>query len=216
MRNLYIKSSFVLLALFMISCYTRTIDDLSEFTVQIPVYFYDNAQQRKVPSISPDFTNLYEYDEYKKNKDRIDRAIIYQFSYWIDTLIHPETKKPFNPKTDEMIFDKITYKLVFIKPINPDNYESQNPDDFMINTDYEPFIIKEFKNAKVTEFYKNPKNIVEIDEIESMKISDALKKNPFFFIVSEYSKYQGQALDTAYFPLLYIRTDLVVRLTVKL
>lgn len=202
--------------MFMVSCYTRTIDDLSEFTVQIPVYFYDNAQHRKVPSVSLDFTNLNKYEEYRKNKERIDRAIIYQFSYWIDTLIHPETKKPFNPKTDEMIFDKIIYKLVFIKPIDPKNFESQNPADFMINPDYEPFIIKEFINAKVSDFYKNPKNIVEIDEIESKKISDALKKNPYFFIVSEYSKYQGQNLDTAYFPLLYIRSDLIVRLTVRL
>lgn len=216
MKKINTKASFLLLALFMVSCYTRTIDDLSEFTVQIPIYFYDNAQDRKVPNISLDFTNLYKYDEYKKNKDRIDRAIIYQFSYWIDTLVHPETKKPFNPKTDEMIFNKITYKMVFIKPIDPSNYESQNPADFIVNPDYEPFIIKEFNNAKVTDFYKNPKNIVEISEIEAMKISDALKKNPYFFIVSEYTKYQGQVVDTAYFPLLHIRADLIVRLTVKL
>ena len=216
MKKIIFYSFFLVLAMFLISCYTRTIDDLSEFTVQIPVYFYDNSQNRKVPSISNDFTNLYKYDEFKKNKDRIDRAIIYQFSYWIDTLIHPETKKPFNPSTDEMIFDKISYKLVFIKPILPDNYESQNPDDFTINNDYEPFVIKEFTNAKVSEFYKNPKNIVSIDEIQAKKISDALKKNPYFLIISEYSKYQGQAVDTAYFPLLHIRTDLIIRLTVKL
>jgi len=216
MRKAYFYIAFLVFAIFFVSCYTRTIDDLSEFTVQIPVYFYDNSQNRKVPSTSTDFTNLYKYDEFKKNKDRIDRAIIYQFSYWIDTLIHPETKKPFNPITDEMIFDKISYKLVFLKPINPNNFESQNPYDFTINPDYEPFVIKEFTNAQVTSFYKNPKNIVEIDEIQAKKISDALKKNPYFLIISEYSKYQGQAIDTAYFPLLHIRTDLVIRLTVKI
>lgn len=216
MRRIYFYTAFLLAAIFLTSCYTRTIDDLSEFTVQIPVYFYDNSQKRKVPSISTDFTNLYKYEEFKKNKDRINRAIIYQFSYWIDTLVHPETNKPFNPATDEMVFDKISYKLVFVKPINPNNYESKNPDDFIINSDYEPFVIKEFTSAKVNDFYKNPKNIIKIDEIEAKKISDALKKNPYFFIISEYSKYQGQVVDTAYFPLLNIRTDLVIRLTVRL
>lgn len=215
------KKIRIILGLFVVivllpSCYTKTVDDLSEFTVQIPVYFYDNGQNRKVPSISTDFTNLYKYDEFKKNLNRINRAIIYQFSYWIDTLVHPETKKPFNPQTDQMIFDKITYKLVFLKPINPDNKESQEPSDFIVNPDYEPFVIKEFINARVNDFYKNPQNIIEIDEIESKKISDAIKKNPYFVILSEYSRYQGQKVDTAYFPLLFIRADLIVRLTVKL
>ncbi len=210
------KVAILFVLLFITSCYTDTVDSFSKFTVQIPIYFYDYSNNRKAPSFTKDFTNLYEYAEYKDNKDRIDLAEIYQFTYWIDSLVHPETKLPFNPATDEMIFDYVKYTIIFLKPKSPFLIESQDPNDFEVNPDYPEFVIADKKNVKVTDYYRTPKNIMLVDELEAKKISDILKSNPAFYIVTGYSKYQGQTQDTVYFPLMNVRSDLVIRLTVKL
>lgn len=210
------KIAILFVLLFITSCYTDTVDSFSKFTVQIPIYFYDYATDRQAPSFSKDFTNLYKYAEYKDNIDRIDLAEIYQFTYWIDSLEHPETKLPFNPATDEMIFDYVKYIIIFLKPKSPFLIESQDTNDFEINPDYPEFVIADKKNVKVTDYYRTPKNIMLMDELEAKKISDILKSNPAFYIVTEYSKYQGQSQDPAYFPLMNVRSDLIIRLTVKL
>lgn len=218
--NISYKNNKILLVLivsyFLTSCYSDTIQNFSQFTIQLPVYFYDNSNNRKVPSIGYDFTNMYKYDEFKNNKDRIDRAEVYQFSYWIDSLVFPNTLKPFDPKSDEIIFDRIKYTLVFAKPKNPSLSQSLDPNDFMIDSLYQPFVIGDFQNVKISEYYKSPKHIITIPEKDAIVFSNVLKSQPYFYIVSEYSKYQGQTQDTIYFPYLKIHSDLVIRLTVKL
>ncbi len=210
---------FVLLTFFIVtlpSCYTDTVNSFSSFTIQIPIYFYDKSTNRKVPSLGYDFSNLYKYDEYKKNKERIDRAELFQFAFWVDSLVLPLNNKPFDPKVDEMIFDSIKYTLVLLKPKPGKSEESQNPFDFDLDTTFLPFNIGDFHNVKISEYYKNPKHIINLPEDEAKKLSDALKSRPYFMIVSEYSRYQNQPFDTTYIPYLEIRTDLVIRLTVNL
>lgn len=211
----------ILLILFLIiltlpSCYTDTVNNFTTFTIQIPVYFYDKSTNRKVPSIGYDFSNLYKYDEYKKNKERINRAELFQFAFWVDSLIIPGSNKPFDPKNDEMIFDSIKYTLVLLKPKPGKSEYSQDLFDFDLDSTFLPFNIGDFHNVKISEYYKNPKHIINLPEEEAIKLSNALKSRPYFFIVSEYSRYQNQPQDTSYIPYLEIRTDLVIRLSVNL
>jgi hypothetical protein len=215
------KKSMILLILFLIiltlpSCYTDTVNNFTTFTIQIPVYFYDKSTNRKVPSIGYDFSNLYKYDEYKKNKERINRAELFQFAFWVDSLIIPGSNKPFDPKNDEMIFDSIKYTLVLLKPKPGKSEYCQDPFDFDLDSTFLPFNIGDFHNVKISEYYKNPKHIINLPEEEAIKLSNALKSRPYFFIVSEYSRYQNQPQDTSYISYLEIRTDLVIRLSVNL
>jgi hypothetical protein len=215
------KKSMILLILLLIiltlpSCYTDTVNNFTTFTIQIPVYFYDKSTNRKVPSIGYDFSNLYKYDEYKKNKERINRAELFQFAFWVDSLIIPGSNKPFDPKNDEMIFDSIKYTLVLLKPKPGKSEYSQDPFDFDLDSTFLPFNIGDFHNVKISEYYKNPKHIINLPEEEAIKLSNALKSRPYFFIVSEYSRYQNQPQDTSYISYLEIRTDLVIRLSVNL
>ena len=210
---LFIAFSSILLT----SCYTKTVDDFSEFTVQIPIYFYDKSTDRKAPDVGMNFSNLYQYDEYKENKDRIDRAEVYQFSIWIDSLVLPGTPpKPFIPNVDEIIFDHVRYTVVFAKPKIPGNEQSLNADDFEIDNTLQPFTLADFYDVSVSEYYKNPKHIYSIPQEQAIVISDLLKTRPYFFVLAEYSKYQNQPADTITFPYSEYRGDLVVRLKIKL
>ena len=49
-------------------CYTNTIDSLSTFRFQLPIYFYQNWVDRAAPDTSWDFTNLNDYPEYRRNE----------------------------------------------------------------------------------------------------------------------------------------------------
>lgn len=207
---------FVCLIEFITSCYTQTINDLSTFTVQVPVYFYDKASKRMIPFSGFNFTNLNTYEQFVKNKDKVDRAEIYQFSYWIDSLVIPFKNKPFNPAEDEMIFERIRYLIMFAKPKKPSSEFSKNPNDFEIDSTVEPFIIGDFNQVKVSEYYRNPFHIVSVPENRAKEISNIIKSKPYFFLVSEYSKYSGQPTDTTFIPYLEVRADLVIRLTVKI
>ena len=205
------------LSVLLTSCYTKTVDDFSEFTVQIPIYFYDKSTDRKVPDVGLNFSNLYQYDEYKDNKDRIDRAEVYQFSIWIDSLVLPgPPPKPFIPNVDEVIFDHVRYTVVFAKPKIPGNEQSLNKDDFEIDNTLQPFTLADFYDVSVSEYYKNPVHIFSIPQEEAIVISDLLKTRPYFFVLAEYSKYKNQPADTITFPYSEYRGDLVVRLKIKL
>ncbi|HRS02271.1 MAG TPA: hypothetical protein P5545_06955 [Bacteroidota bacterium] len=208
---------FSFLSVLLASCYTQTIDDFSQFTVQIPIYFYDKSTDRKVPDVGINFSNLYQYDEYNSNKDRIDKAEVFQFSIWIDSLVLPgDPPKPFVPSVDEVIFDHVRYTIVFAKPKIPGNDKSLNADDFEIDNTLQPFVLADFYNVSVTDYYKNPKHIYSIPQEEAIVISDLLKTRPYFFVLAEYSKYQNQPSDTVVFPYSEYRGDLVVRLKIKL
>ncbi|MCE5305104.1 MAG: hypothetical protein ABFD61_05310 [Chloroherpetonaceae bacterium] len=213
-KNILIISFFSIL---LTSCYTKTVDDFSEFTVQIPIYFYDKSTDRKVPDIGLTFSNLYQYDEYKTNKDRIDRAEVYQFSIWVDSLVLPgNPPKPFVPNVDEVIFEHVRYTIVFAKPKVAGNEQSLNPDDFEIDNTFQPFTLADFYNVSVSEYYKNPRHIYSIPQEEAIVISDLLKTRPYFYVQAEYSKYLNQPADTILFPYSEYRGDLVVRLKIKL
>ena len=215
--NKIIKNiALVSLLLTMSSCYLQTIDDFSTFTVQVPVYFYDKSYVRRTPSQGYDFSNLNTNTEFVKNKDRINRAEVFQFSYWIDSLVFPITNKPFDPKEDELIISRIRYLIQFAKPRDPTLEFSNNPDDFVIDNSIEPFVVGDFHDVKVSEYYKNPYHIVTVDEARAIEMSDRIKSMPYFFLVSEYSSYENQPQDTIYFPYSEIRADLVIRLTVNI
>jgi len=216
MKTKIIYICFIGTLIFLHSCYQDTVNNFKTFTIQIPINFYDKSTNRKVPSISFTFSNLYKYDEYKNNKDKIDKAELYQFSYWVDSLVMPGTNKPFDPKIDEMIFDKIKYTLVLLKPKSGFSPESQDPNDFTLDSSFTPFVIGDFNNVKISEYYKNPKHIVVLPEKEAAQLSVALKSRPYFFILSEYSKYQNQPSDTSLIPYIEVRTDLVIRLSINL
>ncbi|OGU58352.1 MAG: hypothetical protein A2X64_10075 [Ignavibacteria bacterium GWF2_33_9] len=198
------------------SCYTQTIEDFSTFTVQVPVYFYDKSYVRRTPSQGFDFTNLNTNTEFVNNKDRINRAQVFQFSCWIDSLVFPVTNKPFNPNEDELIISRIRYLIQFAKPKDPSLEFSNNPNDFVIDYSIAPFVVGDFQDVKVSEYYKNPYHIVTVDEDRAVEMSDRIKTMPYFFLISEYSRYENQPADTIYFPYSEIRADLVIRLTVNI
>lgn len=220
MKNKYIDIIKLLFLFVFISiltsCYTQTIADFSTFTIQVPVYFYDKSFKRRTPSQGFDFSNLNTNSEFVKNKEKINRAQVFQFSYWIDSLVLPGSKKPFNPKEDEMIIERIRYLIKFAKPKSADLEFSSNPNDFEIDSTIEPFLIGDFQQVKVSEYYKNPYHIVTVPEDRAIEMSDRIKAKPYFFLVSEYSRYLNQPYDTTYFPYSEIRADLVIRLTVNL
>jgi hypothetical protein len=116
--NFIFRHCAIIAVLIMLtSCYTQTIADFSTFTIQVPVYFYDKSTNRRTPSQSFDFSNLNTNSEFLKNKEKVNRAEVFQFSYWIDSLVIPISKKPFNPAEDELIFERIRYLLVFANQI---------------------------------------------------------------------------------------------------
>jgi hypothetical protein len=141
---------------------------------------------------------------------------MFQFAYWLDTLVLPITNKPFDPKSDEIIFEKVTYSLRFAKPKFPGLEQSQDPNDFVIDNTYEQFLIGEFLNVKASEYYRSPRHIITFPEERAKVISKVLKNSPYFFIVSEYTRYNNQPADTVIFPYLEARCDLVIRFTIKL
>ncbi len=208
---------FLCMSVLLTSCYTQTVSDFSQFTVQIPINFYDKSTDRKVPDVGMNFSNLYQYDEYTSNKDRIDRAEVYQFSIWVDSLVLPgDPPKPFVPNVDEIIFEHVRYTIVFAKPKIPGNEQSLNADDFEIDNTIQPFTLADFYNVSVSDYYKNPKHIYSVPQEEAIVISDLLKTRPYFYVLAEYSKYLNQPADTIVFPYSEYHGDLVVRLKIKL
>ncbi|HOV91856.1 MAG TPA: hypothetical protein PLC04_02090 [Candidatus Kapabacteria bacterium] len=208
---------FLCMSVLLTSCYTQTVSDFSQFTVQIPINFYDKSTDRKVPDVGLNFSNLYQYDEYTSNKDRIDRAEVYQFSIWVDSLVLPgNPPKPFVPNVDEIIFEHVRYTIVFAKPKIPGNEQSLNADDFEIDNTIQPFTLADFYNVSVSDYYKNPKHIYSVPQEEAIVISDLLKTRPYFYVLAEYSKYLNQPADTIVFPYSEYHGDLVVRLKIKL
>ncbi len=91
MKRVIMPSVFVLLlvaTLILDGCYADNIEDLSTFKFQFPVPFGSVHWDRAAPDTSYDFSNLYEYKEYRDNEDRVKKAEILHFNYWIDDLIY--------------------------------------------------------------------------------------------------------------------------------
>lgn len=205
--------SFAMLA-FLASCYSDTVENFEKFNFQFPVNFATTYTFRAIPDTSRDFSNLYKYQEYYDNRDKIDKAIVLQFNYWIDTLVKADNT-PYDPKVDKLEFDYVRYKLLFAKPKNG-NIFSQDSTDFEPDPTIEPFVLGEYSNVKVEEFYRNPNHIIDVPLEVSNKISEFMKTKPYFYVVAEYSKLKGQTEEKIYFPYFKAKFDIIIRFEVKL
>lgn len=205
----------MLIMLFLSSCIQDTINKFETFTVQLPVYFKTEHINKIAPDTSIDFTNLYQYSEYNDNKGKIDAAEVYQLNYRIDSLIL-ENGIPFDPTKDTLQFDSISFLLKFARPKPGKSEYSTNPDDFEPDPNSKLYILGEYKNVKVKDYYRMAYNIIEVPEENAYAISEAMKITPYFYIYSQYSHVTGKEGKNAIFPFVRAKYDLVIRLKVKL
>ena len=203
----------IIMALALTSCYTDTVESFSSFTFQFPVHFETAYINREVPRTSRDFGNLYKYDEYQDNRDRIDKAEILQLNFWVDSLVKPDNT-PYNPLLDTIIFDYVRYTLVFARP-KYGNVYSTDSTDFEPDPSVSNFVLGEFLDVDLREFYRNPKHIINLPADVSATISDFLKTKPYFYVVTEYSKIKGQTAKELYFPFLEAKFDVIIRFKVN-
>lgn len=211
------QKTYIILALIvasLTSCITDTVDSMSKFTVQLPIFYKSNYENRNCPDATQDFSNLNEYTEYRDNKEKIEKAEVYQLNYRIDSLVMPN-KKVYNPETDKLEFDYIKYYLIFAKPKTIDE-NSTDPTKFEYDLSKKPILLGEFKDVDIKNFYRQSKNILTVDDERTKIISDILKDKPYFFISTEYSKMKGSNKAKEVFPYIGARFDIVVRLGVKI
>lgn len=189
--------------IFLSSCYQNTIDALSSFKFQLAILFNSEYRNKFAPDTTIDFVNLDDYKQYRDNKDRIKKAQLLQFNYWIDSL-HLANNRPFNPKTDNVEFEFIKFYLVFQEgggiPSDPGKR----------------FLLGTFNNVNVSNYYRNPEHILVVPDDVAKVIEEAVKINPRFYIISEYSKVKGQQGPRESFPYIWARFDLAIRFEVSL
>ena len=200
--------------LLLASCLTQTITDFENFTVQIPIFFETDSKDKKAPDTARDFSNLFSYDEYLKNKDKIDAAEIFQFNFRIDSLVMVNGK-PFDPATDDIIFDNVRFSLKFAMPKSGNIY-SKDSAQFSPDPISPVYILGDYNNVSVRDFYKKAFHILELPDSTALIISNSLKTTPYFYIYTQYSKIKGQTTDVIKFPYISAKYDVVVRLKVKL
>lgn len=196
-----------LAAVILGGCYSDTVDSFSNFTVQVPIYFHSDHFDKAAPDTSLDFVNLNDYSEYTDNKAKIDRALVYQFNYCIDSLVIDEGVV-YDPAVHTIQFDFIRFYLVFAKG---NGFGGYTPDYAKAK-----YLLGEYLNVDVRDYFRTPKHIIEIGDDLGSVISQTLKENPQFFIVSEYSREKNQTGEFRYFPFVRGRYDLVIRLKVKI
>ncbi|MFA6571256.1 MAG: hypothetical protein WCT77_08465 [Bacteroidota bacterium] len=101
----YYKYYLILVAViapvFISGCYTDTIDNLSEFTLQVPITVPMFQRGNSDTTFSNE--NLNKYAEYTNNKERVKRLHLYQSSFWLDSIA------PFNSSE---VFQKIEYYFI--------------------------------------------------------------------------------------------------------
>ena len=204
----------ILIAAMMTSCITETIDKMSQFTVQIPIYYKPEYKDRIHPSSSVEFTNLNEYTEYRDNRDMVEKAEVYQFNYRIDSLVMPN-KEIYDPNVHDLRFEYIRYKIIFAKPKYGDE-NSLNPSDFEYDLTQEPIVLGEYQDVNIRDYFRQSNNIKTVDDKVTNTISDILKKKPYFFIMTEYGNRIGNYPAKEVFPFVLARFDVVVRLGIKL
>jgi hypothetical protein len=196
-------------AVILVSCYDQTIESLSTFKLQIPLNFRTDFYNKFAPDTTTDFANLNDYQTYRDNLKYIKRADLYQFTYWIDSLkMGNQTFALNDPAINNLEFEFIKFYLIFAK---------WNGYSWVQDTDpAAKHLLGEFKNVKVAEYYKKPKQVLQVSEDVAAVIFKAIKDKPQFFILSEYSKVAGQTEPKRSFPLIFARYDLVIRLDVEL
>ncbi len=218
------KTIIILITIFtglgLWGCYTNTIDALSSFEFQLPIYFYSNWVDRAAPDTSWDFKNLNDYNEYRDNRDKIQTAEIISFNYWLDSLV-TENGKPFDPtdpNQEDLEFEFVKFYLHFAvlkdNPPNPDDPSDEN--NYELDPDTPDYLLGEFHNVDVKKYYRNPEYILEVPTEVAQIIAVALKDKPQFFIKSVYSKVKGQTEPKRHFPLINTRYDLIIRFEVNL
>ena len=220
MKKIIILIVAIVSGLSMWGCYTNTIDSLSTFKFQLPIYFYSNWLNRSAPDTSWDFTNLNNYPEYRDNKEKIRTSEILSFNYWIDSLVM-DGGKPFDPNDpnqEDVEFEFIKFYLHFavLKSNPPNPGDPNDPDNYELDPSTPDYLLGVFTNVSVKRYYRNPEYILEVPTDVAMIISEALKEKPQFFIKSIYSKTIGQTEPKRFFPLINARYDLVIRFDVEL
>ena len=182
----------IILPSFLSGCYTDTIDSLTTFTVQLPLHFTSKWRDKAAPDTSRDFTDLNTYQEYRENKDKIQRTIFYQFAYWIDSIRVPAG----DPTMDKIEFDTIRYYLYF----EGEPYSSRH-------------LLGEFVNVKVKDYFRIP-HVISVSEKVAQVIETAAKTKQRFYTVASYGAPKSGG--SGQFPYIDSRFDLVIRLQVKL
>lgn len=177
-----------ILPVFLSGCYTDTIDAVSKYNIQLPLYFMAKWREKHAPDTSIDYTNLNTYKEYRDNKEKIKSSSFYQFAYWIDSV----RVGPGDPPPDSVQFEYVRYYLFY--------------NDGGIVKKY---LLGEFKNVRVKDYYRIPHVIPVPDEVA--KVAEAItKKNPpDFYTIAEYGKITSGG--SGYFPHIDSRFDVVVR-----
>lgn len=227
-KNIIIFTSFILFAgLFLSGCFTDTIDAFSKFQFQLVIPFHSTHKEKAAPDTSVDFSNLNKYKEYKDNKDRIKKALILQFNYWLDSLVF-RTKEgkvmsfdKNDPNMPDIKFNFIKFYLRFADlksiPVNGDPLDSAN---YRFSTsDPTNYLLGEFKNVSVKDYFRQAYHIINVDDAVAQVISDAVKNRPQFYIITEYSPLADQSTGTEpkrYFPYVAARYDLVIKFEVEL
>ncbi len=204
-KNFSINTLLAVFAvIFLAGCYSDTINSLKTFKFQLPIDFDQTYHDRTAPDTSIDFTNLEKYKDFRDNKDRIKKAEILSFNYWMDTLVVGGTPfKPYDPGNkyyfdytknqgnNVLEFTFIKFYLVFAKPAYPYNNDPYDSRNWQLDPLSEWHLLGEFKNVNVANYFRMPQNILQVDETTMQVISDAIKVRPQFFTVTEYSATTG-------------------------
>ncbi|MGE5479888.1 MAG: hypothetical protein ACM3U1_05620 [Chloroflexota bacterium] len=193
-------------------CYTDAVENFTEFSFQLPLEFDIKYENKYIPRYSVDFANLYEYQAYKDNRDQIAKAEVFQMNYWIDSIVY-EGGIPFNPGIDTLAFEYVRYSIQFAKPLG--DPQSLDSTQFIPDPDYPPIVLGEFKDVRVSDFYRKPHHIIEMADSTSKVISMSLKERPYYYLITEYSAARGQTEPERFFPLIKAHFDLVIRFVVK-
>ncbi len=223
--NIYIL--ILIAGIVLSSCFTETVDTFSTINFQLVIPFHSSHKDRAAPDTSPDFTNLSKYKEYKDNVDRIKKAMILQFNYWIDSLVYIDKGGKtvnYNPKDSnmpEIKFNHIRFYLRFADkkqfPVNTDEFDPVNYE--YSKTDPTMYLLGEFLNVDVKDYFRQAYHIIDVSDEVARVISDAIKNRPTFFIITEYSPMADQDMQIEpkrYFPYIAARYDLVIKFEISL
>ena len=230
MKNKYIlllASFTVISAAFLSGCFTDTIDAFSKFQFQLVIPFHSTHVEKAAPDTSVDFSNLNKYKEYRDNYDRIKKALILQFNYWVDSLVFRTkegsvmTYDPKDPNLPDIKFNSIKFYLRFADrksiPMNGDPLDSSNYE--FSKTDPTNYLLGEFKNVNLKEYFRRADHIINVDDAVAQLISDAVKNRSQFYIITEYSPLSDQDTQVEpkrFFPYVAARYDLVIKFEIEL
>lgn len=198
------------LALVLTSCFQDTIDSFDSLYVQIPIYARTKHIDRKAPSLDVEFRNLNEFPEYRKYKNRIKKAEFVQFTYWIDSMVM-ENNHIFNPVQDkDLTFEYIRFYIQIAKCIGPDD-QSLDSNNFIPDPEHQRVLLAEYVMPKMVDFYKTPKNIIQLPDNTARQLDSLLRIKPYFYLTNEYGKVVGQTVPKVNFPYIESRYDLIIR-----